>query len=172
MSEFRREGCASNWLANTFTPLAHGIRVSPYPAQFPSFSLSFHHLEGIMSIITKFPRRSNFAPVFSQLFSVLNYDLYPYVCEVYFSHHLPSLSWGLTRESDDRIKGVKLRRGSFHKFAGLRKKQIFYVENKSILTTMRLKWTFWDNSEDFLTSLDHFDCFPGHRRPFSAIIGS
>ena len=29
--------------------------------------------------------------------------------------------------------------------------------------------TFWDNSEDFLTSLDLLD---GHFRPFSSIIGS
>ena len=50
------------------------------------------------------------------------------------------------------------------------------------MTTMRLKWAFWDilrhfeifwdNSEDFLTSLDHLDCFPSHFRPFSSIIGS
>ena len=32
--------------------------------------------------------------------------------------------------------------------------------------------TFWDKSEDFLTSLDHWDCFPSHFRPFSPIIGS
>ena len=50
---------------------------------------------------------------------------------------------------------------------------------------MRLKWTFWDilghfgtfgtfwdNSEDFLTSLEHLDCFPSHFRPFSPINGS
>ena len=43
--------------------------------------------------------------------------------------------------------------------------------NKSIRTTMRLKWTFWDIMEDFMTSLEHFDCFPGHFRPFSPVIG-
>ena len=32
--------------------------------------------------------------------------------------------------------------------------------------------TFWYNSEDFLTSLDHLDCFPSHFRPFSSIISS
>ena len=32
--------------------------------------------------------------------------------------------------------------------------------------------TFWDNWEDFLTSLEHLDCFPSHFRPFSPIIGS
>ena len=54
---------------------------------------------------------------------------------------------------------------------------------------MRLKWdilgqfgttldilghfgTFWDNSEDFLMSLDHLDCFPSHYRPFSSVINS
>ena len=54
---------------------------------------------------------------------------------------------------------------------------------------MRLKWEFWDimghfettwdnlghfgnNSEDFLTSLDHLDCFPSHFRPFYPLIGS
>ena len=31
--------------------------------------------------------------------------------------------------------------------------------------------TFWDNSEDFLTSLDLLDGFPSHFRPFSPIIG-
>ena len=32
--------------------------------------------------------------------------------------------------------------------------------------------TFWDNSEDFFTSLEHLDGFPSHCRPFSPIIGS
>ena len=59
---------------------------------------------------------------------------------------------------------------------------LFLITNKSIRTTMRLKWAFWDilghlgtirnNSEDFLTSLDHLDCFPSHFRPFFTIIGS
>ena len=50
------------------------------------------------------------------------------------------------------------------------------LKNKSVRTMMHLKWvfwdilgqlgTFWDNSEDFLTSLDHLDCFPSHFRPF------
>ena len=55
------------------------------------------------------------------------------------------------------------------------------LKNKSVRTMMHLKWvfwdilgqlgTFWDNSEDFLTSLEHLDCFPSHFRPFSPIIG-
>ena len=32
--------------------------------------------------------------------------------------------------------------------------------------------TFWDNSENFLKSLEHLDCFPSHFRPFSFIISS
>ena len=32
----------------------------------------------------------------------------------------------------------------------------------SIRTTMQLNWTFCDNSEDFLTSLEHLDYFPSH----------
>ena len=32
--------------------------------------------------------------------------------------------------------------------------------------------TLCDNSEDFLTSSEHLDCFPCHFRPFSPIIGS
>ena len=32
--------------------------------------------------------------------------------------------------------------------------------------------TYWDNLKDFATSLEHLDCFPGHFRPFSSIIGS
>ena len=51
------------------------------------------------------------------------------------------------------------------------------VSNKSIRTTMCLKWTFWDilgqwdNSEDFLTSLEHSDSFSvtsDHFHPLSA----
>ena len=58
--------------------------------------------------------------------------------------------------------------------------------------TMRLKWTFWDilghlgtswnilghswtfrdNSEAFLMSLEYLDCFPRHYEPLSSIIGS
>ena len=30
--------------------------------------------------------------------------------------------------------------------------------------------TFWDNSKDFGTILEHLDCFPSHFRPFSPII--
>ena len=48
-------------------------------------------------------------------------------------------------------------------------KKIF--ENKSIQTTMRLNWTFWDILEDFLTSLEYLDCFLSHFRRFSPIIG-
>ena len=32
--------------------------------------------------------------------------------------------------------------------------------------------TFWDNSEEFLTNLEHLECFPIPLRPFSPIIGS
>ena len=66
--------------------------------------------------------------------------------------------------------------------AELGSRQIVLIKNKSVRTTMRLKWafwdilghfgTFWDNSEDFLTSLDLLDGFPSHFRPFSPIIGS
>ena len=45
--------------------------------------------------------------------------------------------------------------------------------------TMRLKLDilgyseiFWDNSEDYLTSLKQLDGFPTHFQPFSPIIGS
>ena len=70
-------------------------------------------------------------------------------------------------------------------------KQITFI-NKSLRTTMRLKWTFWDifgyfgtfwdilghlgtlwdNLEDFMTSLEHLDCFSSPLRPLSPIIGS
>ena len=43
--------------------------------------------------------------------------------------------------------------------------------NKSVRTMMRLQWAFWDNWEDFLTTLDLLDGFPGHFRLFSPIIG-
>ena len=33
-------------------------------------------------------------------------------------------------------------------------------KRKSVWTTMRLSWAFWDNSEDSLTSLEHLDGFP------------
>ena len=56
------------------------------------------------------------------------------------------------------------------------------ILNKTIRTTMRPKWTFgdiwghlgtsWNNSEDFLSSLEHLDCFPNQFRPFASIIGS
>ena len=40
---------------------------------------------------------------------------------------------------------------------------------------MRLKWylgTFWDNLENFLTSLNYLECFPSYFQLFSSIIGS
>ena len=33
-------------------------------------------------------------------------------------------------------------------------------------------WKFWDNSEDVLTSKEHFDGFPSHFGPFPHIMGS
>ena len=36
-------------------------------------------------------------------------------------------------------------------------------------TTMRLNWTFWENSEDYLTSLKHTVGFPSHFRPIPNI---
>ena len=36
---------------------------------------------------------------------------------------------------------------------------------------MHLKWTFGDNLEDCLKSLDHLEFCPSHFRTFSSIIG-
>ena len=41
-----------------------------------------------------------------------------------------------------------------------------------ILGQLGTFWDFWDNSEDFLTSLEHLDCLPSHFGPFSSITGS
>ena len=37
---------------------------------------------------------------------------------------------------------------------------------------MHLNWKFWDNSDDFLTSMEHYHGFPSHFGPFPPIMGS
>ena len=51
-------------------------------------------------------------------------------------------------------------------------KQVHSENNASEVDILGHLGTFWDNSEAFLTSLEHLDCFPSHFRPFSPIIGS
>ena len=50
--------------------------------------------------------------------------------------------------------------------------QVRSDNDASFLDTLGHSGTFWDDLEDFLTSLEHLDCFPSHFRPFSPIIGS
>ena len=42
--------------------------------------------------------------------------------------------------------------------------------NESVWTTLRLNWTFRDDLEDFLMTLEHLACFPSHFQPFSPFI--
>ena len=61
--------------------------------------------------------------------------------------------WFYFKSEGGRGRGGRERQAHSHA-------QFEINKNKSIPTTMRLKWTFWDISEDFLTSLEHLDCFP------------
>ena len=71
------------------------------------------------------------------------------------------------RESKRRVKGVGKKRERGGEGGKRRKTSLF---------RQRRVWighfgTFWDNLEDFATSLEHLDCFPRHFRPFFPIIG-
>ena len=46
------------------------------------------------------------------------------------------------------------------------------VSELEILGHVGTCWDILGQSEDFLTSFEHLDCFPKHFRPFSPIIGS
>ena len=69
----------------------------------------------------------------------------------------------------------KISAGRPYKLCPYKNKKVYRKKN-SIRKTMRLILghigTYWDNSEDFLTSLGHSDCFPIFSQPFSPIIGS
>ena len=52
-----------------------------------------------------------------------------------------------------------------------KRKQVHSENDASEVDILGHFGIFWDNSETFLTSLEHLDCLPSHFRPFVPVIG-